>query len=216
MGVFLYIAMDRKIVVLIIFILAYGTINAQKLVKKSVVNPETVSINIDTSNCFELILGTSNTNEVWVEAQIDGEYSKDLLLKVINEGSSVNIGTGFQPSFIAPNDKLSAHKIISIALKISVPKEMNVSIKGAYTNVMVSGEYAKIHVVLEDGACQLLNIKGAASINTKSGAIDVFSNGARVKTKNSFGTTTGKIEAIGDDIFELTTITGNIHLNKTD
>ena len=213
MGVFLCLVMGRGVFILIL-LMCFGLLNAQKVVKKSILNPDTSSIFIDADNCFKVEITTTLSKEIVVEALIDGEYKNDLLVKIEEDGPRIGISTGFQPNFIKPNDKLSAHKVISISLKVQLPENMNVSLFGSNTNVYAKGSYKDLKVTLADGTCNFRSINGIAHALTRSGDIYVYSKGATIETQNSFGSTEiGNIPK-GADYFNLVTTTGNIYLNK--
>ena len=207
--------MGSRIFVLVL-LMSFGLLNAQKVIKKSVRNPDTSSILIDANGCFKVEITTTLSKEIVVEALIDGEYKNDLLLKIEDDGPSIKISTGFQPNFIKPNDKLSAHKVISISLKVQIPENMNVRLFGSNTNVYAKGSYKVLQVTLDDGSCDFQTINGIAHAETRSGDIYVYSKGATIETKNSFGSTEAGNIPKGDDYFNLVTTTGNIYLKKTE
>ncbi|MEP4947505.1 MAG: hypothetical protein ABJU26_08170, partial [Flavobacteriaceae bacterium] len=96
--------MKRIFLVLSFFYLL--NIDGQKLVKKAFVNDRTTSFQINSQYCYQVDLLTGKTNEVRVVANIEGEYSNDLLVSMVEEGTTVLIDAGFQPNFSNPNDKL--------------------------------------------------------------------------------------------------------------
>ena len=53
---------------------------AQKVIHKTIVNPENQFIQIDTNNCYKISLKTSKKRELNVEAEIEGEYQKAICL----------------------------------------------------------------------------------------------------------------------------------------
>ena len=199
-----------------VLFLSFGILNAQKVVKKAVQNPETANILIDANNCYQIDITTTSAKDIVVEAFMDGEYKNDLLIKIEEEGPTIAISTGFHPNFIKPNDKLSAHKVISIALKLQIPKKMKVNLFGANTNVYATGNYDDIRVTLDDGNCNFKTISGKASATTQSGDIYVYSNGAVIETKNIFGLISNNGIPRGDNYFKLSTTKGNIYLRKTE
>lgn len=207
--------MGRNLLV-VLLVMGFGYLHAQKVVRKSVLNPETSFINIDAENIFKVELSTAVSKVIEIQANIDGEYSDDLLVKIEKKGLSLEISAGFHPNFIHPNDKLSAHKVISISLQVHMPKNMEVNLFGTNTNVYAKGEFKNLRISLDDGSCNLDVFNGSAQVLTRSGDIYVYTKGATIKTKNSFGRIEGNIIPVGDDIFELTTITGDIHLMKTE
>ncbi len=215
MGVFLFLVMESRIIVLVL-LMSFGLLNAQKVVKKSVRNPDTSSILIDADDCFKVEVTTTLSKEIVVEALLDGEYKNDLLVEIKEDAPSIIISAGFQPSFIKPNDKLSAHKVISISLKVRVPENMKVRLFGTNANVYAKGSYKDLKVTLDDGTCNFQSIHGITHAVTRSGDIYVYSNGATIETKNSFGNTETSNIPKGDDYFNLVTTTGNIYLKKTE
>lgn len=189
---------------------------AQKVVKKSIFEPNTTLVQIDASNCYQIEVSTENTDEVILEAVIDGEYKKDLLLKTQKNGNTLSIGAGFQPNFKNPNDKLSAHKVVSVSLNIILPAYQQVQVFGTNCNVEARGEYKSLKVTLDDGYCHLYNISESASILTQSGEIEVRSSGGSFKASSKYGTIHQDKIPVGQNHFVLTSTTGDIKIKKTD
>lgn len=190
--------------------------SAQKLIKKSIVNGTISHIQIDAKNCFEIELGTNSGEELVIEAQIEGEYKEDLVLNIVEEGATIKINTDFQPNFINPNDKLSAHKVISIALRILVPEQKNVHVFGTNCNVIASGLYDFLKVSLSDGRCDLINVREAVEVRTQSGHISVKYSHAIVRAKSKYGRVTGNISKNGNGYYDLSTVTGDIVLKRVE
>lgn len=189
---------------------------AQKIVKKTVIGAAVTLVQIDAKNCFDINLQTSDSDEIQVEAIIDGEYKNDLMLNVRQEGSSILVSTGFTPNFMNPNDKLSAHKVISIALLIKLPQYQNVYINGTNCNVTASGKYENLKITLSDGNCNLSQVSEAVTILTQSGDITIHSTSAEIKAHSKFGNVQRNDIPIGNNRFILTTTTGNIYLNNNE
>ncbi len=199
-----------------VLLLSFGLLNAQRTVRKTVLNPETSHVLINAANCFKIDLSTTASKEIVVEAHIEGEYKNDLLVKIEEEGPSIAISAGFHPNFIKPNDKLSAHKVISISLKLNIPENMKVSLLGTNTNVYAKGNYGDLQVTLDDGSCNIHAIHGTVHALTRSGDIHVRSKGANIVTNNSFGSISENNIPKGPNYFNLITTTGNIYLKKTE
>jgi hypothetical protein len=206
----------KKVKIMLLFFFGLNAMSAQKVVKKSILNPNTVNILIDAENCFKVDLSTSATKDIIVEALIEGEYKNDLLLKIEDKESSTHISAGFHPRFIKPNDKLSAHKIISISLKIQIPENMKVNLFGTNSNVTTKGSYNDLRIALNDGICNLKNVSKSAHVITQSGDIYIESRGATIKSNTSYGRISKEVIPEGNNIFDLSSITGNIYLRKTE
>lgn len=204
-----------KNTLLVFLLFSFGFLKAQKMVKKTIIDPKTSFIQIDAENCFEVILNTSNSTDLIVDAAMDGEYNPNLLVNVKQEGATIFISAGFQPNFIVPNDKLSAHKVVSIALHIKLPNFINAKVFGTSCNVMASGRYHSLDVVLSDGRCELNNVGENSKVRTQSGDIFVTSNKASINATSTYGKIIEEPIPEGNDNFELHTVTGDIHLKKT-
>lgn len=189
---------------------------AQKVIKKSIVNTDISHIQIDAKNCFGIDLSTSDSDELIIEAQIDGEYEKDLLLNISEKGSTIVVSADFQPNFINPNDKLSAHKVISVALKVILPKQKDVHVFGTNCNVVASGIYDFLKVSLNDGRCDLTYVSEAVEVITQSGHISAKYSQATIRAKSKYGKVIGTISKKGNSDYNLSTVTGDILLKRVE
>ncbi|UII81829.1 hypothetical protein [Flagellimonas sp. CMM7] len=190
-------------------------LHGQKLVKKAFVNSRTTSIQINSQYCYQVGLGTAKTNDVSVEAEIEGEYSKDLLITIEEKGTTVLISTGFQPNFINPNDKLSAHKVISIRLNITLPEYKKVFVYGTNSNVLVEGKYKNLQVKLSDGRCILDNAIERIEVTTQKGDILLMTEKGNVIAESVYGKIEKETIPKGQNQYILKTVEGNIDLRKT-
>lgn len=196
------------------FLLCLQMVCAQKVIKKSIVNSTISFVQIDASNCFEIVMETADTNEMIIEAFIDGEYKKDLELVVKEDSSTLMVSSGFNPNFVNPNDKLSAHKVISIALKIKLPEYKNVLVFGTSCNVAIVGNYKNLKVTLDDGRCDLTQVSEISEITTQGGDIIVSSSKATIVATSAYGDVQENQIPVGNDHFILRSTTGNIYLKK--
>ncbi|MCM4163923.1 MULTISPECIES: hypothetical protein [unclassified Arenibacter] len=205
-----------RLVAVIIFLLGHGVLHAQKKIVKTIDNTNVSFIQIDSKNCFSLALETVDTSRIIVESVIDGEYLQDVLVNVKQEGTTVLVSSGFHPNFVFPNDKLSAHKVISISLKISIPKNLKVTVYGNSTNVDVRGHYADLKISLSDGSCTL-NVRGEnVDVHTQSGNIEVIAAHAQILASTKYGKIKREDFDSGDDHFTLNSVTGEIGIRKTE
>ncbi len=189
---------------------------AQKLIKKSVLDDKISRIQIDADNCYLINLATHDKTDMIVEAQIEGEYSKDLDLMVSENGGTVMVGAGFQANFRHPNDKLSAHKVISVSLNITVPKWKDVLLYGTNARVIAKGAFKNLNISLSDGDCSLINVTEDITVKTQSGDISVVSKGATVIANSKYGKVSANPIPKGAAQYILNTVTGNILLHKTE
>ncbi|MEZ4969334.1 MAG: hypothetical protein R2814_06695 [Flavobacteriaceae bacterium] len=205
-----------RLFIFVIFFIGHIILHAQKKVVKTIDNANVSFIQIDGKNCFSLALETVDIPKVTVEAAIDGEYLQDVLVNVEQEGKTVLVSSGFQPNFVFPNDKLSAHKVISISLKISIPKNLNVTLYGTSTNVDVRGHYTGLKISLSDGRCTLSARGENVEVHTQSGNIEVIATRAKILASTKYGKIEREDVALGDDHFTLNSVSGDISIRKTE
>lgn len=150
-----------------------------------------------------------------MEAALDGEYGKDLIVRIEEIGSTARISAGFQPSFVAPNDKLSAHKLVSISLSIIMPAQHRVLVNGTSSDVTISGTYSDLQVILDDGRCLLDTVDGKVAVHTQSGDITLAHARGTVIPRSKYGRVCVDSIPKGDSVYSLDSVTGDIELRKT-
>jgi len=194
---------------------ALMNLHAQKLVRKAFIDPRTETIQIDAQYCYRIDLKTRFSNEIEVSASMEGEYAKDLLISIEQSGTTAMIRADFQPLFINPNDKLSAHKVVSIALKISVPEYKNVDVFGTNTNLYATGKYENLNITLSDGRCNLENVSEYVEVTTQKGDILLTAPSGNIMAESVYGKVKRGTIPFGYNQFVLKTIEGDIFLTKT-
>ena len=167
---------------------------------------------IDSSLAYQLILDTNLSEEIHIRALVEGEYQNEIILNIRESGSEIFISPSFTPEYQFKNDKLSAHKVISIALDISLPENLSVHLKGAYTNLNAKGAFKVLHIDLKDGRCYLDHTSGEIHANTDSGEIIVESNTGYVEASSNYGLVETHQLPLGGAAYYLKSISGNIRV----
>ena len=68
-------------------------------------------------------------------------------------------------------DKLSAHKVFSLEIKLIVPENLKIEIESNIASVTAIGEFEYLQIQLKQGNCEVLNFSGNALVNTFTGNI---------------------------------------------
>ncbi|HET8737029.1 MAG TPA: DUF4097 family beta strand repeat-containing protein [Pricia sp.] len=192
---------------------AVQLVSAQKIIEKSLVNPKIQAISIDAKHSFELSVQTAPGSELVCEATIDGEYKRNLFLNLRESGGTILVSADFPPDYKRPNDKLAAHKVVSIALKITLPERLSVRIYGTDCDVSVKGSYNHLKITLNDGRCDLVRISGNVEVATQSGSISVTAENAEIKADSKYGEVRGLRSVTGAHRYDLRSVTGDIAIN---
>jgi hypothetical protein len=188
----------------------------QKDIHKSLLSPEIKNIHIDITDCYRVLINTQETNELIVDAAIEGEYSPNQLVDLSYRGNTLYISPNFRKDFVLPNDKLSAHKVLSVELSLSIPENKVVSIYGTSSALEISGGYKELNVALNDGDCHLESLRGNIRVKTQKGNITLFQNTATIDAKSTYGTVSTNNIPKGETFINLESTTGNISLHKTE
>lgn len=190
-------------------------LTGQKLVRKTLVNKNQQYIQVDTKNCFTTTITATAVEELQVEAAMEGEYANDLAIRITEDGANVLVSADFLPNFKNPNDKLSAHKVVSIALRINVPIDSNVLVYGTNSEIISSGQFKNLKVVLADGPCSLNHATGNIDIKTQNGHINAVGLVGDISAITTYGKLTIGKELHGFYDVKLTSVSGNISVNNT-
>ncbi len=196
-------------------LMMFMNLHGQKLVKKAFLDPRTETIQIDAEYCYRIDLKTSKSEEIQVVASMEGEYADDLLISIEESGATAMVSADFQPLFVNPNDKLSAHKVVSIALEIQVPEYKSVQIFGTNSNVYAQGAYQKLSITLADGMCALENVTESVEVTTQKGDITLLAPSGAIDAESNYGQVESNVIPYGNNQFILRTVQGDIYLKKT-
>ncbi len=195
---------------------SFSVLSAQKIVQKTIIDAKETSIVINANNCFLVTIETAKTNQIKAEAKIDKAYSEDFVLNMHEEESTLFVDTGFNPNFVLPDDKLGVHKVMSMALHLTLPENLKATLYGTSTNVSAAGKYLTIDISFNDGICTLNNVTRSAKVFTQSGTIEVFTKAAIIEAASSFGEVVLEKIPKGNANFKLNAVTGNIRVYKTE
>lgn len=189
---------------------------AQKAVKRLLLDDHISSIQINAEQFYLVTLRTVNNeaDEISLSAKMEGEYGNDIQLNTSTQGETMFITSDFQPTFSLPNDKLGAHKVISVAIEITVPPWKNVTLTGGHTRVVANGAYEELNIVLAQGDCYLKEVTGGISVRSDGGNITVADSSGKGTIHAKYGTVYGHLPKDGNGYFHLSTTTGNVYLPK--
>lgn len=188
------------------------TAAAQKVVRKVQTLPPDQLLRIEAGECYRVELQTRPGGDLEAEATLDGEYDEKILLQMGTEGSTTIITAGVTPLFDLPDDKLGAHKVVSIALRVSVPEFRRVQVYAGSAALTAKGQYENLTIFLEAGSCFLSGVGQATEVSTRGADIYVESAAANVRAESRYGEVSPNKIPPGTPRFTLSTISGDIHL----
>jgi len=211
---FLYLYPMRYPIVLLMFMVASITVFGQQKVFKTVnaIGVNKIDFNID--KVFDLQLTTSKTDDIHLEVQMEGEHSDQLVVSATRKGDVITISCDYHSAFKNFNDKLSAHKVVSAKMIVSVPEKKRVYIKSEIANTQVKGRYDNMIIELKSGNFIGRDFYGNATINTYNGAIALETDFAQVEAISRNGKIDSQNITPGPYKISLKSVNGRIAVTK--
>lgn len=192
--------------------------SAQKQLMQSYSNPEISGVYINSNEVFEIRLNAQPVSGITVTTLIEGETFESSLLQTVVEDGILKITTGRTPDFVPYNDKLSAHKVLSIVLEITVPEGLDIDIYSTLASVDGKGKFGKVQMNLGRGGCRLeeFRFRESAQINTLTGSINIATETTSVIAQSRNGVVViPKGFPVGKDL-TLQSIQGDITVRKSE
>lgn len=184
----------------------YGQKNVQKSINASAVD----GIFIDSDQIFEIRVKTGSSSVILLESEIEGETFETVTLNTsIKEGLLV-IETGRTAVYQHVDDKLAAHKVLSVVLNVVLPEGKQLWIDSSLASVEAEGQYDFINLNLSHGNCRLLDFRGSGIVNTQRGFIYVETKNCSIDASSRNGTVDVQNVPMGKNHLSLASIDGSV------
>ncbi len=200
---------------IIMVVISYSTF-AQKNSEKKIAAEGIQKIEIISDDIFQINIISKAVEEITLNSKIQGEHFENIVVSTSIENGVFIIKTSYSPFYKPDNDKLAAHKLISVEVDLIIPINLEIYIKSQIASVNASGTFKNIEVGLENGNCTIDNFLGNANLQTKNGFINVLSKpnvSGRIISKH--GNVKNKLPKIGKYLIKAESITGSILLQQT-
>lgn len=205
----------RLVVFYIISIFSLQQIHAQKRIEKQLDATDISTVVISGNTMFKINLNAKPADKVNLRLTVEGENNEQIVLKTYKNQDTLFVGSAYQPIFNVPDDKLSAHKKISIELDMVVPEHLNINIKSDIASVQIQGIYNTIFSELVNGNFKALNFSSDLLVNTIHGNMHIETNNAELNLHTKNGTIDHDELDSGKQQISLNSINGNIRVIKT-
>ena len=173
-------------------------------------------IRIDADSVFKVHVKSVQTDYITLNIDSEGEHSEQVALKyAINQGS-LDVSVGLNPVFARVDDKLNAHKALSIELFVLMPNSKQIQITSDIATVSLIGIYRNALVELINGSCFLDQYSGNATVNTIKGDIEVsVKEDSEVKAQSKHGTLNIQSSSKANHFLSLNSINGDITVRNS-
>ena len=187
---------------------------AQKRLDRVIDASTLTKVQIDAERIYQVELESAEVGQIRVETFIEGEYQSELTVSSRQEGSTLFLEGVFMPSFENPNDKLSAHKVLSVRLKMVVPSHLMVVLYGSATRVVASGYYNDLVIRTQKGPVLLDRVEGLIKVKTATAEIRTREVSGSLTAESSYGKVYRGSLREGNSDIRLESVNGNIYVNK--
>ncbi len=201
---------------IMLFLAPFLSIFGQKTIEKGWEDIGIDKIEIISDQIFRIEAKSKDTRFINLRTEIEGENYENVVIDTAIKDKTLTITTGFTPYFNAANDKLAAHKVISIELYLEVPEGKELFVSSMLASFKAEGVFENIYTGLFRGNCELINYRGNAQLNTRHGNIEVYAQpSVKGLAKSQRGYIVLDLPITGNYLVEARSVNGDISLLKS-
>lgn len=205
----------RNVLVLVTFMcysFFYGQKNAQEIIQAK----EIKGIMITSDEVFKIDVFTIKTDKITIKSKISGETFETMVITTEVKNGFLEINASRSPFYKDLDDKLAAHKVMSIVLNITMPEGLEFWVESALAAVNMRGDYDLIELNLSRGDCRLDHFRGSGTINTLSGNINVNTQNCKIDASSRHGKENIESIASGRHHLKLKSVAGTITVTQSE
>lgn len=182
----------------------------QKTIKASAID----AIAIDLRFIQKLNVVTDSSDQILIKTFSEGEYRDDLIVIAKEEDSWLEIYPQWIPTFINPNDKLSAHKVRALSLEVVLPEGKTLEVRGEHAVVDVTGHYQKLFLRLGSGSVHMSHDSESSDVRTSTANVFLTIPSGDVHAESEIGQVIGTIPYNSQYYYQVSSKQGSIYLNQ--
>lgn len=174
------------------------------------------SLEIASDQLFNISIISGKEEGIELRARIEGELYAETVVNAKLGEKTLFISTDLTPFFTPENDKLAAHKVMSLEFELKIPSRLAIVIRSKLSSVKAKGPFRYFDVELEQGRCELFDFYGSARLYTIKGDITArCREGQAAVATSKYGTVRSQLRSKGKRLIEAESIYGAINLMKT-
>jgi len=204
-----------KYILFLLFLFFNFYSHAQHITHKTFSKEDVSSISIHGEYVFKITVDAKPVSKITVHSRVEGENNENIVLVSEVKNKHLYIAVKQQPLFVDANDKLSAHKVISVEIKVVVPEHLVMRLDLYESDLIVKGVYDKVRVHSDTGNCIFTAFQGSARIDTRNGNVTMQTNHAKVSAASKNGNLNKEEIDAGKHEVLIKTTNGNITVTKS-
>ncbi|MGY5850660.1 hypothetical protein [Salegentibacter sp. F14] len=173
------------------------------------------TIQIYAEEVYSIDIETYSGSKIIISTLSEGEYYNRIRLQTELRNKELILSTQYPQALSGGYDKLSAHKVFSLQIKLKIPQGLRLYIESSLASVTTTGGFESIEIRLDQGFCELKDFSGNGNVQTILGDISVETSNTRVEATSRNGKLNLPIIPDGNKLLILTSVYGDISLRKT-
>ncbi|WBL25553.1 DUF4097 family beta strand repeat-containing protein [Zunongwangia sp. HGR-M22] len=169
----------------------------------------------DADEVFKINIYSENRETVKFNTHSEGEYFNNIQLKTKLDNGILILESQYPERLVGGFDKLSAHKVFSFEVDIYIPEGKIMTINSNSASIIIKGKFESLTANLQRGYCILKNFDGNCTVNTYKGDITAQVASGKVTAKSRNGEVFVDQHLSGMHQIKLTSINGDISVQKT-
>ncbi|SHI63417.1 hypothetical protein SAMN04488096_103117 [Mesonia phycicola] len=169
---------------------------------------------LQADEIFKVEISTVSTKEIKLFTISEGEYFNDIQITAQQTSNKLYIASAYKEILTSGFDKLSAHKVYAVNLKLIVPENLKVIIVSNIASVYGEGKFNFLEAELNSGDCVLQNYYGKALINTLQGDVFISTKNAKVTAETNNGSLFIDKKLNFGNLIEIKSINGDVEVKK--
>ena len=200
----------------VVLFCAMSTTFAQKHMVLTEPAGQLKGIFIESDQVFQIYVKTTNSDQLVISTEVEGETFETLEIDTRLQNELLYVTTGRSVGFKAFDDKLAAHKVLSVVLHIELPKDKELWVNSSLASVEAQGAYSYVNLNLSGGRVDLLDFSGNGVVNTLRGAIAIETQNTEVNASSRNGTV--DVASSPLQLYELVlkTVDGDISVSQSE
>jgi len=200
---------------LLVFLFISFTARSQKETTQTLDASGIETIVLNSDEIYRISVQAVPGDQITVNSRTDGEYFNNISLDSEVKRKVLYLNSRFREILQSGFDKLSAHKVYAMEVKLQIPEGMKVEVRSNVASVFMEGGYDEVILQLKSGSAYLENFKGDAVINTYEGNIEVEAESPEVEAESRHGKVNVPDSINGLYRLKLISINGNIKVRET-
>ncbi|MBW2960323.1 DUF4097 family beta strand repeat-containing protein [Mesonia aestuariivivens] len=207
--------MNFKYIFLIVIVLSGFISNAQREALKTFSAKGLQKIEFAADEIFKIEVKTiPAVKQVQIFTFSEGEYFNDIAVIVKRDLKTLKIASTYKERLTSGYDKLSAHKVYAVNLKIILPEGLKFMVISNIANVYAAGKFEHFEAELKSGDVQLKAFTGKALINTFTGNVHIETTQANLEANTNHGQLYMSPSLDFGNLIEVKSIYGDIEVRK--